>query len=80
MWPELISTDLTQAVPALEIPIVVFHGRHDMTTPYSLALRYMDALSAPEKHFYTFENSAHGVIFEEPDRFNERVRQHIVSN
>jgi pimeloyl-ACP methyl ester carboxylesterase len=76
MWPELIATDLAEAVPALEIPVVIMHGQHDMTTPYPLALRYFEGLIAPEKHFYTFENSAHGVIFEEPERFNALVRQH----
>jgi pimeloyl-ACP methyl ester carboxylesterase len=76
MWPELIATDLAKAVPSVEVPIVIIHGLHDMTTPYSLARSYYEELSAPEKYFYTFENSAHGVIFEEPERFNALVRDH----
>lgn len=76
MWPELISTNLSEAVSRLEIPVVIMHGLHDMTTPYPLARRYFEMLVAPEKHFHTFENSAHGVIFEEPERFNSLVRLH----
>lgn len=79
MWPELISTDLAEAVPALEVPVVIMHGRHDMTTPYTLAEAYFNQLSAPEKHFVTFENSAHGVAFEEQERFNAVVRSHAFS-
>ena len=80
MWPELIATDLSEAVPVLEVPIVMMQGAYDMTTPYSLARDYFERLEAPEKHFYTFENSAHGVIFEEPERFNDLVRQHALPN
>lgn len=76
MWPELISANLVEAVPAVDVPVVIMHGRHDMTTPYALAEAYFNVLSAPEKHFVTFENSAHGVVFEEQERFNAVVRSH----
>ena len=80
MWPQLIATDLAEAVPEVKVPVVVMHGRHDMTTPYPLAVQYFENLIAPDKHFYSFEDSAHGVIFEEPIRFNDLVREHAIGN
>jgi pimeloyl-ACP methyl ester carboxylesterase len=32
-------------------------------------------LEAPSKEFIWFENSAHAPLFEEPEKFNDTVRQ-----
>ena len=68
LWPEMLATDLATAVPSLAVPAYFFHGRHDYTCSYDLAARYVSALEAPVKGFYTFERSAHSPIFEEPER------------
>lgn len=36
---------------------------------------YYDALRAPYKEFVVFENSAHSPPFEEPDRFDQLMRE-----
>ena len=45
------------------------NGVHDYQTTYNQAKVYFDNLIAPEKKFYTFENSAHSPLFEEQEKF-----------
>ncbi len=56
-------------IPALKIPAYFLCGRHDLTVSYDLSKRYFGKLAAPVKGFYTFEDSAHSPMFEEPERF-----------
>jgi pimeloyl-ACP methyl ester carboxylesterase len=68
LWSEVLATDLAQKVTELEVPVYFFHGRHDYTCAYPLAKEYFDKLQAPVKGFYTFEDSAHSPVFEEPEK------------
>jgi pimeloyl-ACP methyl ester carboxylesterase len=67
LWDEMQATDLTQRLTALHLPVYFFHGRHDYTVGYAEARAYFDKLDAPLKGFYTFEQSAHSPVYEEPD-------------
>ena len=66
LWSNVLATDLAQKVTELAIPVYFFHGRYDYTCAYPLAKDYFDRLQAPVKGFYTFEDSAHSPVFEEP--------------
>ncbi len=68
LWNEVLVTDVTIEVPKLDIPVYFLLGRHDYTTSYTLAKTYLQQLRAPLKGFYTFEDSAHSPMFEEPER------------
>jgi pimeloyl-ACP methyl ester carboxylesterase len=68
LWSEMVTTDLDTAVTELSIPVYFFHGIYDYTCSYPLARAYFDDLKAPVKGFYTFDQSAHSPIFEEPDQ------------
>ncbi|MBI5647748.1 MAG: hypothetical protein HY962_12535 [Ignavibacteriae bacterium] len=74
MW----SIELPDVVPALEIPVYMLHGRHDMTCAYAETRAYAAALRAPVKGFYTFEESAHSPLFEEPARFRMVLEQDVL--
>lgn len=50
-------------------PILLFEGRHDLTTPSDLAARWLQQVRAPAKKLVWFEDSAHMVMVEEPGRF-----------
>jgi pimeloyl-ACP methyl ester carboxylesterase len=65
---ELITTDLTKLVTELKIPVYFFSGAYDLTVNHDLSKAYLNELSAPRKAFYSFENSAHSPIFEEPEK------------
>lgn len=77
LWPEVLSNNLFETVPEVQVPVYIFQGRYDFQTPYPLAKQYFDSLKAPRKEFYTFENSAHGVMYEEPERFNRLILELI---
>ena len=62
------------------VPVYIFQGIYDRQTPYSVANDYYEQLKAPEKAFFTFEQSAHSPIVEEVDRFNAVVRARIIVN
>ncbi len=78
LWDTIIATDLTQQVNEVNIPVYFFHGIYDYTVSYTLAKKYFEALQAPVKGFYTFENSAHSPIFEEPERVKQLVEKDIL--
>lgn len=68
LWESMLTTDLTQQVTEMEIPVYFLHGQYDFTCAYPLAEAYFDKLRAPMKGFYTFEYSAHSPLFEEPEK------------
>ncbi len=78
LWDSIIATDLTQEVNEVKIPVYFFHGIYDYTVSYTLAKKYFETLHAPIKGFYTFKNSAHSPIFEEPERVKEIIEKDIL--
>ena len=68
---ELMRVNLTKSAPKLEIPIYFITGRHDYNTPSILVENYVKVLEAPHKEIIWFENSAHWIPFEEPEKFND---------
>ena len=79
LWDEMIATDLIKQVNGLDIPVYFFHGIYDYTVSYTLAKEYLEELHAPLKGFYTFENSAHSPLFEEPQRVKEIFESDILN-
>jgi pimeloyl-ACP methyl ester carboxylesterase len=68
LWDKMQITDLSQQVTELEIPVYFLHGAYDYTCAYPLAKEYFEKIEAPVKGFYTFKNSAHSPMFEEPEK------------
>ena len=60
--------NLFRDLPEVRIPLFFFTGRHDYQTPGSLTEEYYKFVKAPKKGFIWFEESAHLLIFEEPDK------------
>ena len=79
MWNTQLSTDLTKKVTRLEVPVYFFHGVYDYTVSYPLARSYYERLDAPVKGFYTFKQSAHSPLFEEPEKMREIVRADVLT-
>ena len=77
-WDEMIATDLTIKVPELEIPVYFFGGIYDYTCSYTLAKDYLEKLQAPMKGFYTFEQSAHSPLFEEPEKMRQILQEDVL--
>lgn len=74
----ILSSDLSQRVKAVNIPVYFFHGRYDYTVSYALAKAYFQTLEAPVKGFYTFEHSAHSPMFEESEQTQKIIREDVL--
>jgi pimeloyl-ACP methyl ester carboxylesterase len=68
LWEVISKTIISDKITSIDIPVYFFHGIYDYTVNYSLAKEYFQLLDSPLKGFYTFENSAHSPIFEEPEK------------
>src|SRR5690554_356340 len=75
LWDYVENDNLNETSTNFRIPFYIIHGKYDYQVSHSLALEYFDNIEAPEKEFYTFENSAHSPNAEEPERFVSVVRQ-----
>ena len=67
-WEKMILTNLIENKNDFKVPIYFFHGLYDYTCSYELAKKYFDEIKAPIKGFYTFDQSAHSPLFEEPEK------------
>ena len=79
LWDKMQITDLSQQVTKLEIPIYFLHGVYDYTCAYPLARDYFEKLEAPVKGFYTFENSAHSPMLEEPEKVQKLLLEDVLT-
>lgn len=68
-----------ETVSELKIPFYVFAGKYDVTTMYSVQKEYFDFVKADVKGFYTFDNSAHSPLFEEPEKAREILRNDVLN-
>ncbi|NVM77433.1 pimeloyl-ACP methyl ester carboxylesterase [Duganella sp. SG902] len=55
-------------VKSFPIPVVMFMGRHDYTTPSAPTAAWLAKVKAPYKRGVWFENASHLVQFEEPGK------------
>lgn len=79
LWTEMLSTNLMLQVPKLNIPVYFFGGVYDYTVSCTLAKEYLGKLQAPVKGFYTFKESAHSPIFEEPEKVKEIMLKDVLN-
>ena len=79
LWDDVVRTDLTTRIDELHLPVYFLIGRHDYTTGYAQARAYFDLIEAPRKGFYTFDESAHGPAFEEPERARQILRRDVLA-
>ena len=79
LWDEMLTTNLTQKVPELNIPVYFIEGIYDYTCSYTLAKEYFDKVQAPVKGFYTFRESAHSPLFEEPEKMQQIIQEDVLT-
>lgn len=79
LWKKILATNLAKEVPALDLPVYFFHGLYDYTCSYPLAKSYFEQLKAPIKGFYTFAQSAHCPIFEEPEKAQRILLEDVLA-
>ena len=70
IWESMIQTNLSEIKNVFKIPVYFFHGLYDYTCSYELAKKYFNKINAPIKGFYSFDQSAHSPLLEEPEKMN----------
>lgn len=68
-----------EEVLSLHIPVYFFAGKYDYTCCYELQYKFYEHIDAPKKAFFTFENSAHSPMFEEPEKSLEAIEEILKS-
>jgi len=75
MWPTIVKYDFIRECNEFKMPYYIFQGRKDNNTPASLVQDFYDCIKAPDKDLVWFENSAHGPMGEEPEKFKALMRE-----
>ncbi len=78
LFGTMITTDLSKTLPELAVPVYFLEGKYDLACAYSVTHEYFVVLKAPVKDYYTFENSAHSPIFEEPEKVQQIMRDDVL--
>ncbi|MBR0347898.1 MAG: alpha/beta hydrolase [Rudaea sp.] len=76
IMPEFLAVDYT-GVRTFPIPVVMFMGRHDYTTPSEPTAKWLDQVKAPYKRGIWFEHSAHMIPWEEPGKTLMSLVQYV---
>ena len=73
LWPAVAATDFLSDVPALEVPVLFFTGRHDWNTPFPLVEEWAATLDAPHVEIVWFEDAGHMINVESPGEFQRAL-------
>ena len=79
LWGTILATDLRKQVPELKLPVYFLEGIYDYTCSYTEAKSYFESLRAPIKGFYTFGQSAHCPMFEEPEKVQKIFQEDVLA-
>lgn len=78
LYPQLQEIDFRQDVPALQVPIYILDGKHDLRGRRELLLEWFEMLRAPDKRMFTFEDGGHSVALENADDLDRIVNEIIL--
>lgn len=78
LWDEMMNHNLADESTDFKVPFYILHGVYDYTCSYELSKDYFAKINAPEKGFYSFSNSAHSPIFEEPAECIKVIKENIL--
>ena len=73
---EFLTVDF-KGVHDFPIPVVMFMGRHDYTTPSAPTAAWLERVQAPYKQGVWFEHSAHMMPWEEPGKLLTSLLQYV---
>jgi pimeloyl-ACP methyl ester carboxylesterase len=74
--PEFLEVDFTK-VTTFPIPVILFMGRHDFTTPSGPTATWLGNVKAPYKQGIWFENSSHMIPWEEPGKMLVSLLEYV---
>jgi len=68
-----IAEELFNDLPNINVPTLIMHGIHDQVVPYQLGVIQNQRIMGSK--LVTFENSGHGLFYDERDKFNRELAQ-----
>lgn len=71
VYPQLATLDLETEVPELEVPVWLLLSHDDITVPPEPAVRWLNALKAPQKKIIWFDNAGHTLTIDAAKRFDD---------
>jgi pimeloyl-ACP methyl ester carboxylesterase len=74
--PEFLKVDY-KPVHRFPIPVLMFMGRHDYTTPSAPTAAWLEQVDAPYKNGVWFERSAHMIPWEEPGKTLQSLLKYV---
>jgi pimeloyl-ACP methyl ester carboxylesterase len=74
--PEFLNVDFLP-VRSFPIPVVMFMGRHDYTTPSAPTAQWLERVDAPFKRGVWFERSSHMIPWEEPGKLLVSLLEYV---
>jgi proline iminopeptidase len=74
---DIFSVDFSNTTK-IDIPVYFIAGRHDWNIPAVLVEELVNKIQAPYKEIIWFENSGHGPLEEEPEKFNTIMVEKLI--
>lgn len=78
VYPQLQEMDFRLDATRLDLPVYIVLGRHDMNNPSQIPEEYFHLLESPQKELIFFENSGHGMIWEEASLFHSLMVETVL--
>ena len=75
VWNEVMNINLPKTLKKVNCPIYFFVGKNDIQTSTKITKEYFERLKAPQKDLFLFENSAHQIHQDEPEKFQNTIIQ-----
>jgi pimeloyl-ACP methyl ester carboxylesterase len=79
VYPQLQDLDLRETTTQFELPVYIVLGRHDMNNPSQIPEDYFTQIDAPSKQLIFFEDSGHGMIWEEAAKFHDLMINDVLA-
>jgi pimeloyl-ACP methyl ester carboxylesterase len=73
LFPQTKSIGPADLGLEFSLPIFVFQGEEDFTTPTALAQHYLESIKAPRKAFVPIKGGGHFAVFMHPDQFLQEL-------
>lgn len=58
-----------------KVPIYYILGENDWQTPYPIAQKYFESISAPDKEIYMIPDAGHMTMMDEPELFYYALKE-----
>lgn len=78
VYPQLQDLDFRVSATRLELPVYLMLGRNDANATPWLAEAWFEALDAPTKRLWWFEDAGHGLLWERNEHFHRLIAEEIL--